>query len=1127
MSHKVKRSLIPANVDTRVKMVFGVLFTLAIVATVWISNREFERKLKIFPQARFLAPQTVFDRKEKINLKVWLGERNPWTEGLISKVPVKSLRAQGVEGSSSLRINDLRITGSVKKFYSEQDTIMPLEISQGSNQEVIVRADPASSGLKPGKYTLEVKIQRGHITQSVFQDFSWGVLAINTNKPTYKTGEEGLISYAVLDHAGLMVCDAQLDMTITSPSGASANFSTSDNSIYVSESCSVKSFVLEEDYYSRYSFKEPGVYKMDLKAVTFNGEYAITDYVTVTDAAPFEIERFTSTRIYPAVKYPVLIKVTPKEDFKGIIIEKTPTQFSISNNNFQGFIKYFEAKGLDGDINLKEGIIKDPVIYNQKTFKAIRWDVDWKKGNDYYLYYEYDSPDKSPDMFLLGKMSFFNDEKSGAGYEEFREWQIAVDAVTTTGWLIYGDTSAPSGLVRIRTFAAPTTFATEFSTNSGTTASNKYIAWNRIEKAPTREEMLIASLKENGDLAVHSCTTGCNANSDYTLGWTNAGTTGRQDCDTVSPLIGYGCTRAFDVGYESLGGRGLIVYSDNTADRLYYALWNGSAWAPNTTPGTPGATNQIDLPGSAALPSWVVLRNEGHDFDITRSDYSMLLVGDSAADLHALVWDGSNWSAGDTLETELETCDTGQCFDGDWYDNGSFVVTYNDTSATDLKFRMYTISSGTWSPENVATTTTGNTRWVQAEASPTTSRVAFALGTASNETRNVMFRADAVTNNFTNCAITGCPDTTSETVKAMSSAFAFERWDGEGLYLYNDAGSSNSTYYSTYTPPTSWGTRTLVGYTAIDDTLMIRAFSHQSNDNIMTIAEDVNCDINAKLWNGSGFERQLTDLENTLSNYGVTCPNEGSPASPPGGIAQVYDFHFSGYSPWSRNWRFYSDVTNTDPSTGLGGAGQNTAPSDITQGTFFRLRINVAELAAQAETNARKILQFTSGCDPNTAENTCTWTDVGDTDDTSAVFRYATTAETCAGCGDGATSSTSRLTGTNQATPVVFFVADKDAAADADFDHTASSVVEIDFPLYAQGVSSSTRYYFRIYEPSLSKTGIDAPILREQDNDGSNDCAGVSTCTYPNLLTLEIPVEPLVNFDGGSGGIQFNGLFFD
>jgi hypothetical protein len=163
------------------------------------------------------------------------------------------------------------------------------------------------------------------------QDFLWGVLAINTHKSIYHSGEKAQIMMAVLDERGFMVCDAQLNLTIKSPAGETITTTTSDGSIEVNPQCSLRSYTPIPDYYTEVKLAHSqGVYKMTLSATTKKGTYTISDAFEVNDSVAFDVSREAPTRIFPPVPYPVKIHITAARDFTGTITETVPHDFVVS-----------------------------------------------------------------------------------------------------------------------------------------------------------------------------------------------------------------------------------------------------------------------------------------------------------------------------------------------------------------------------------------------------------------------------------------------------------------------------------------------------------------------------------------------------------------------------------------------------------------------------------------------------------------------------------------------------------------------------------------------------------------------------------------------------------------------------
>jgi murein DD-endopeptidase MepM/ murein hydrolase activator NlpD len=180
----------------------------------------------------------------------------------------------------------------------------------------------------PGKYTLSVTDEA--TGQSVEQDFVWGVLALNTNKSVYAPNEEAQISIAVLDDKGKMVCDADVELKITNSSlNIDDTLTTENGDISVNSQCDFKEFSLTPDYEASYTVGDEGVYELELRATTENGEYSVTDKFLADSNSLFDIERISATRIYPAYTYPVEIKIEAKEDFTGTIVEIVPEGFDI------------------------------------------------------------------------------------------------------------------------------------------------------------------------------------------------------------------------------------------------------------------------------------------------------------------------------------------------------------------------------------------------------------------------------------------------------------------------------------------------------------------------------------------------------------------------------------------------------------------------------------------------------------------------------------------------------------------------------------------------------------------------------------------------------------------------------
>jgi len=273
------------------------------------------------------------------------------------------------------------------------------------NKIKITRANDRS--FQPGLYKLKVKIKKGTEEFIQEQDFTWGVLAINTNKSIYLPGQKAYLQMAALRDNGHTICDANLSLTVIAPMGGIER-----PPVYQSGKCEGNNVTDAPDYYAFYQVGETGEYQMRL--TNLDSGYEISDSFEVRQSVPFDIERIGPTRIYPPASYQVTLKIRANEGFSGQVIEKVPSGFEI--------------------------ISEQPThIRTTGNAKEIIWNVEWLAGQYYELRYTFDAPDISPYLFLLGPLEI-------GDFQEIRQWQIAsdellslyVDSVDVTAWTTVG-----------------------------------------------------------------------------------------------------------------------------------------------------------------------------------------------------------------------------------------------------------------------------------------------------------------------------------------------------------------------------------------------------------------------------------------------------------------------------------------------------------------------------------------------------------------------------------------------------------------------------------------------------------------------------------------------------------------
>lgn len=319
-------------------------------------------------------------------------EREERKQGILERIGGKVKEFFGFENVEEKRPMDMRVVNEELAHYSQI-----VEKEDGEFELDIKKARQ----FKPGKQTVTIEVTDENGTFYIDHEFSWGVLALNTDKSIYKEGEEAYLQMGVLDDVGHTICDAQLQLEITSPSGIITNLSTQDGSINYGKECAGDAFATTPDYDAKYKIEDRiGAYWMKLTATTPNGVHTITDSFEVHESVSFDVTRTGPTRIFPPELYPVTLSITANEDYSGKIIDLVPVSFQV-----------YESESFETPFS----------TYEVGDTKQLIWNVNLKAGETIELSYLFRAPDISPEFYLLGPLQI-------GEFRELREWQIASDA---------------------------------------------------------------------------------------------------------------------------------------------------------------------------------------------------------------------------------------------------------------------------------------------------------------------------------------------------------------------------------------------------------------------------------------------------------------------------------------------------------------------------------------------------------------------------------------------------------------------------------------------------------------------------------------------------------------------------
>jgi hypothetical protein len=304
----------------------------------------------------------------------------------------------------------------------------------------------------PGVYTIsgEVKNPINGEVETFSQDFVWGVLTMNADKDVYPVGGTGTIAIGILNDAGVPVCDATVDLTVTKPSGDTATLpveNTGNCTQYNSQSTIA-------DYQTMFVFADAGAYTFNLSVNNGAGVKTLTQTINAEVTPDYVVERSAATRLYPKGSSPSTITIHFGKAFTGNISEIVPADFEVSgvgatldtsvapvatevpvttNEGDTASVSGEElgVLALAGEVTNSTPVAsansKTVTVTTAGSTKTLTVsDISAVAGDTLTIEYSYDAPDVSPMYYTLGAVSFVNAEGVEV-HREARTWGIAND----------------------------------------------------------------------------------------------------------------------------------------------------------------------------------------------------------------------------------------------------------------------------------------------------------------------------------------------------------------------------------------------------------------------------------------------------------------------------------------------------------------------------------------------------------------------------------------------------------------------------------------------------------------------------------------------------------------------------
>jgi len=222
-------------------------------------------------------------------------------------------------------LNTYNTDPAINLFYENGRAVAAYVTKKTTGNETRYTLHPPL-GLPAGRYTVRMKDASDH---EEALEFFWGTLVMNFDKTVYTPHETARIATTVLNREGVIVCDAQLEITVTDPDHNTVKFSTNDG-ITVNPKCDIHDRTDVPDYETLYTFTDKiGNYQIKATAVTKDGTFTIINNVEVKQSVPLSIKRSLTSRIFPPKDEAVIIELNAHEAFDGSLSDFVPEGITI------------------------------------------------------------------------------------------------------------------------------------------------------------------------------------------------------------------------------------------------------------------------------------------------------------------------------------------------------------------------------------------------------------------------------------------------------------------------------------------------------------------------------------------------------------------------------------------------------------------------------------------------------------------------------------------------------------------------------------------------------------------------------------------------------------------------------
>src|SRR2546425_482629 len=401
---------------------------------------------------------------------------------------------------------------------------------------------------------------------------------------------------------------------------------------------------------------------------------------------------------------------------------------------------------------------------------------------------------------------------------------------------------------QLKSITASEAAAIEYRSNTGTNTVNspKSRTWDgtswsapEIEEATTGsplrnvrmayspiaiDERIVVTVSDDGWLDAYVCTPTCTVTNNLGQVWSSA------------PSV---ADYRFDIAYEKLSGRALLVYgvlsTDTTRDiayREYTGSWGPEQYLDNTNNATDLQYSVMELAPKAG------------------SDQVGLMAGTTNSVVTAWIWSGTAFGSFAEVTATGFASTLGHRMAIAWETNSGHLLAVAAAGplGETIVYREFTTS---WSSSSTypCGTSGKSDYWLSLKPNPvsTTDEMILLIGQTSSLVSTCYWSGSGWSNFVTH-------DAASDSWTTRSEDFAWEITGSKGLLVWGTTGGQIT--YRTFTAPNTWGTITNVAMGTNSHywvTLRTNPLPQPGRPKVLGAVLDLNDDLGAITWDGSAF----------------------------------------------------------------------------------------------------------------------------------------------------------------------------------------------------------------------------------------------------------------------------------